>query len=332
MIPGTTARRQPPLWQMALADAITDPAELLRLLELDPALLPAARAAAALFPLRAPRGFVARMRKGDPADPLLRQVLPLGAELAATPGFSADPLGESQALKAPGVLHKYQGRALLLVTGACGIHCRYCFRREFGYAAAGAGHWRQGLDYLANDPSLSEVILSGGDPLTLANQRLEELLKALAAIPHLRRLRIHSRQPIVLPERVESGLLRLFDNSRFPVVLVLHANHPQEIDHAVAGALRKLADKVTLLNQTVLLKGVNDSAAVLASLSELMFSLGVLPYYLHLLDPVRGTAHFRVETAQAVAIARALSASLPGYLAPRLACEEPGKPGKTLLL
>ncbi len=332
MIPGTTVRRQPPVWQTALADAISDPAELLQLLELDPALLPAARAAAALLPLRVPRGFVARMRKGDPADPLLRQVLPVGAETASTPGFGADPLGERQALKAPGLLHKYHGRALLLATGACGIHCRYCFRREFDYAAAGAGHWRQGLDYLANDPSLSEVILSGGDPLTLSNRRLENLLTALADIPHLRRLRIHSRQPIVLPERVDSGLLQLIGDSRFPVVMVLHANHPREIDHAVAAALQKLAGKATLLNQAVLLQGVNDSAAVLASLSELMFSLGVLPYYLHLLDPVRGAAHFRVEAVQAAAIVRALRASLPGYLVPRLACEERGKPGKTLLL
>ena len=244
MIPGTTVRRQPSGWQTALADAITDPAELLQFLELDPALLPAARAAAVLFPLRAPRGFVARMRKGDPDDPLLRQVLPLGAETAATPGFSADPLGERDALKAPALLHKYHGRALLLATGACGIHCRYCFRREFAYTTAGAGHWRQGLDYLANDPSFSEVILSGGDPLTLSNRRLESLLTALAAIPQLRRLRIHSRLPVVLPERVDSGLLQLIDSSRFQLVMVLHANHPQEIDHAVAGALRKLAGKV----------------------------------------------------------------------------------------
>ncbi|MFO1433575.1 MAG: EF-P beta-lysylation protein EpmB [Candidatus Competibacteraceae bacterium] len=332
MIPGTTVQRQPSAWQMVLADAITEPAELLRLLDLDPALLPAARAAAALFPLRVPRGFVARMRKGDPADPLLRQVLPLGAELVATPGFSADPLGESQALKAPGVLHKYRGRALLLATGACGIHCRYCFRRELDYAAAGAGHWRQGLDYLAHDASLSEVILSGGDPLILSNRRLADLLTALAAIPHLRRLRIHSRQPIVLPERIDSGLLRLLGESRFPIVLVLHANHPQEIDAAVAGALHKLIGKATLLNQAVLLKGVNDSAAVLAALSELMFSLGVLPYYLHLLDPVRRAAHFQVETAQAVALVHTLGTRLPGYLVPRLVCEEPGKPGKTLVL
>lgn len=332
MIPGTRVRRQLSGWQTALADAITDPAELLQLLELDPALLPAARAAAALFPLRAPRGFVARMRQGDLDDPLLRQVLPLGAETVATSGFSADPLGERDALKAPALLHKYHGRALLLATGACGIHCRYCFRREFAYTAAGAGHWRQGLDYLASHSSLSEVILSGGDPLTLSNRRLEGLLTALAAIPQLRRLRIHTRLPVVVPERVDSGLLQLIDSSRFQVVMVLHVNHPREIDPAVAGALRQLAAKATLLNQAVLLQGVNDSAAVLASLSERMFSLGVLPYYLHLLDPVRGTAHFRVEAAQAVAIVQAMRARLPGYLAPRLVCEEPGKPGKTLLL
>ncbi len=333
MIPGTVALRQTPTWQTALANAISDPAELLQLLELDPALLPAARAAAALFPLRVPRGFVARMRKGDPDDPLLQQILPLGAETEPVPGFVADPVGDSAALKAPGVLHKYPGRILLITTGACGVHCRYCFRREFPYAKAGAGDWRPALDYLAKDPSLSEVILSGGDPLVLSNRRLAVLLTALAAIPHLQRLRIHSRQPVVLPERVDTGLLQLLSGSPFQVVMVLHANHPQEIDPAVATSLQWLAAAgVTLLNQTVLLKGINDSVTALAALSERMFRAGVLPYYLHVLDPVQGAAHFQVEEQQAVAIVQELRNRLPGYLVPRLVREEAGKSAKTLLL
>jgi EF-P beta-lysylation protein EpmB len=333
MIPGTASRRQAPAWQTALANAISDPAELLHILELDPLLLPAARAAAALFPLRVPRSFVARMHKGDPNDPLLRQILPLGAETESVPGFVTDPVGDRAALKAPGVLHKYPGRVLLITTGACGVHCRYCFRRKFSYAAAGAGDWQPALDYLARDSSLSEVILSGGDPLVLSNRRLAELLIALAAIPHLQRLRIHSRQPVVLPERVDTGLLQLLSSSRLQLVMVLHANHPQEIDLAVTASLQRLtAAGVTLLNQTVLLKGINDSVAILAALSERMFKAGVLPYYLHVLDPVQGAAHFQVEEQQAVAIVEALRNSLPGYLVPRLVREEAGKSAKTLLL
>ena len=210
--------RQAFTWQNELAHAISDPAELLQALELDPALLPAARAAAALFPLRVPRGFVARMRKGDPTDPLLRQVLPLGAETVSTPGFVADPVGDRAALVAPGVLHKYYGRALLITTGACGIQCRYCFRREFPYGDAGAREWRQALDYLAKDPSLSEVILSGGDPLVLSNRRLKALVTELDRIAHLQRLRFHSRQPIVLPARVDAGFLELLTGLPEPLV------------------------------------------------------------------------------------------------------------------
>ena len=324
--------RQVPRWQRELARAIGDPAELLRELELDPALLPAARAAAARFPLRVPRGFVARMTRGDPDDPLLRQVLPLGAELEPAPGFVADPVGDRAAQAAPGVLHKYHGRALLLVTGACAVHCRYCFRREYPYAEAhaGADPWRPALAYLAGDPSLREVILSGGDPLSLSDRRLGALLAVLERIPHLERVRIHSRQPIVLPERVDEGLLELLARTRLRPVLVVHANHPREIDAAVRAALARLAATgATLLNQSVLLRGVNDSAAVLAELSETLFAAGVLPYYLHLLDPVRGAAHFDMNETEASAIMKNLRQRLPGYLAPRLVREQPGQLAKT---
>jgi EF-P beta-lysylation protein EpmB len=332
MITAKRPARQISAWQRELAQAITDPAELLRVLELDPALLPAARAAAARFPLRAPRGFVARMGKGDPDDPLLRQVLPLAAERESTPDFLADPVGERAALAAPGVLHKYHGRALLLVTGACAVHCRYCFRREFPYAESRAGddEWRPALAYVHGDASLREVILSGGDPLSLSDRRLGALLEALDRIPHLERLRIHSRQPIVLPERVDDGLLELLDRTRLRRVLVVHANHPREIDDRVRGGLERLAAAgVTLFNQSVLLRGVNDSATTLVELSEALFAARVLPYYLHLLDRVRGAAHFEVKEPEASAIMKKLRQRLPGYLVPRLVWEQPGEPAKT---
>ncbi len=332
MIPAKAMLRQIPRWQRELARAITDPAELLRELELDPTLLPAARTAAARFPLRVPRGFVARMTRGDPNDPLLRQILPLGAELETTPGFVTDPVGDRAAQAAPGVLHKYHGRALLIVTGACAAHCRYCFRREYPYADSHAGvdEWRPALAYLAGDPGIREVILSGGDPLSLSDRRLGALLAALDQIPHLERLRIHSRQPIVLPARVDEGLLDLLTRTRLRPVLVVHADHPQEIDAAAHAVLARLAAAgVTLLNQSVLLRGVNDSAAVLAELSEALFAARVLPYYLHLLDPVRGAAHFDVNETEASAIIKTLRRRLPGYLMPRLVREQPGQLAKT---
>jgi EF-P beta-lysylation protein EpmB len=332
MITAKGISRQAPLWQQALASAIRDPAELLRVLNLDPALLPTARAAAAQFPLRAPRGFVARMRSGDPDDALLRQVLPLAAELELAPGFVADPLGEQALQAAPGVLHKYPGRALLIVTGACAVHCRYCFRREFPYAEnhAGIDEWRPALAYLAGDPGLREVILSGGDPLALTNQRLGELLAMLDRLPHLKRLRIHSRMPIVLPERIDDELLETLTRTRLQRVVVIHANHPHEIDEAVGAALERLASVgATLLNQTVLLRGVNDAPGILAELSETLFAARVLPYYLHLLDPVCGTAHFEVKESAALAIMKVLRQRLPGYLVPRLVREQPGQLAKT---
>lgn len=332
MITAKPILRQVPRWQQELAHAIHDPAELLRALELDPALLPAACAAAKSFPLRAPLGFVARMRKGDPDDPLLRQILPLAAELEPAPGFVLDPVGDLAMQAAPGVLHKYQGRALLIVTGACAVHCRYCFRREFPYAEvrADADSWQPALAYLAGDASIHEVILSGGDPLALSDRRLGALLTGLNRIPHLKRLRIHSRLPVVLPERVDDSLLNLLAHLRLQSVLVIHANHPREMDDSVRAALTQLATAgVTLLNQSVLLRGVNDVAATLIELSEALFAARVMPYYLHLLDRVRGAAHFEVKEANASAIMKKLRQRLPGYLVPRLVREQPGQPAKT---
>lgn len=332
MIPGTVQFRQVPAWQAALSQVVTDPQELLALLELGSEWLSSAQAAARLFPLRVPRGFVARMRPRDPRDPLLRQVLPLAEELVAADGFGVDPVGDLAAMTVPGVLHKYQGRVLLTATGACAVHCRYCFRRHFPYAGANASvdRWQAALAYIAADPSIKEVILSGGDPLTLSDRRLAEFAQRLEEIRHVERLRLHTRLPVVLPERVTPELTAWLAASRLQKVVVIHANHPQEIDEAVRLACGRLrAGDVTLLNQAVLLKGVNDSAAVLQQLSEALFGMGVFPYYLHCLDRVQGAAHFEVADQRARELHAELNASLPGYLVPRLVKEAPGAPGKS---
>lgn len=344
MITTSTLTRQPPAaalaatavpaahWQRELAQAVSDPLELCRLLDLDPHL--ALGAAGGTFRLRVPRGFVGRMRRGDARDPLLLQVLPGRQELIEQAGFGADPLAEAGAMRVPGLLHKYHGRALLITTGACAIHCRYCFRREFPYASAHAegARWRAALGHIAADRSIEELILSGGDPLSLTTARLAQLTDSLRALPHIRRLRLHTRTPVVLPERVDDELLAWISALPWPCVIVLHSNHANEIDLTVrAAAARLRAAGATLLNQSVLLAGVNDSVADLEALSQALWSAGVLPYYLHLLDRVRGAAHFEVDEARARELMAALATRLPGYLLPRLARELPGAASKTVL-
>ncbi|MFC4822222.1 EF-P beta-lysylation protein EpmB [Dokdonella ginsengisoli] len=322
---------QPRRWQQIWREAVTDPVELLRLLDLSAHaadLLPPADTG---FALRVPRGFVARMRRGDPADPLLLQVLPQAAELGEVPGFTRDAVGDLGARAANGLLHKYDGRALLIATGSCAVHCRYCFRRHFPYAeeTAAANRWQLALGHLRADASIGEVILSGGDPLSLSTPKLAELTQALTSIPHVRRLRIHTRLPVVLPERVDAEFGGWLAALPLQKVVVLHANHPQEIDPAVADACAALrAAGATVLNQAVLLRAVNDDADVLAALSERLFEAGVLPYYLHQLDRVAGAAHFEVPDDAALALVDALRARLPGYLVPRLVREVAGAPSK----
>ncbi len=331
MITQAPVRVQPVRWQQELAGGIADPHELLRLLEVEPRTLPAPVLTAAPFPMRVPHAYVARMRRGDPLDPLLRQVLPIAAETCDAPGYVADPVGDLAAEAVPGVLHKYQGRALLITTGACAVHCRYCFRRQFPYAESHAARdrWAAALDYLRRDASIREVILSGGDPLTLGDAKLAELVHALEDIPHLRRLRLHTRLPVVLPSRVDDRLLGWMGGTRLQKVVVIHANHANEIDAWVVEAVRRLQTvDVTLLNQAVLLAGVNDRAGALCDLSEALFAAGVLPYYLHLLDPVAGAAHFDVPRPRALRIMSELRAALPGYLVPRLVRELAGSPSK----
>lgn len=308
-----------------------DPRELLTLLGLEALAARVSDQAAEQFPLRVPRGFISRMRAGDANDPLLRQVLPLDEEMHPVPGFDLDAVGDTAARTATGVLQKYQGRALLIATGSCAVHCRYCFRRHYPYSEDTAARegWREAVAAIAADDSIEEVLLSGGDPLSLATSKLEELTAALAAIPHLKRLRIHSRLPVVLPERVDAPLLRWLSALPWPVAMVIHANHANEFDAQVDAALADLRGAgVNLLNQAVLLRGVNDEVQALADLSERCFAAGVLPYYLHQLDRVAGVAHFEVDDARALALHEALRARLSGYLIPRLVREVAGDSGK----
>ena len=343
MIPAGPAALQPipsqacpaPNWRQAWRKAVRDPRELLAMLGLHDLAAGISDAAAEQFPLRVPRCFVARMRHGDRHDPLLRQVLPILDEERVVPGFGLDAVGDAAARRGGGVIHKYNGRALLIATGSCAVHCRYCFRRHYPYAedTAAAAGWREAVELIRGDASIHEVILSGGDPLSLADHKLTELTDALQGIPHIRRLRIHTRLPIVLPQRVDAGLLAWLRGLPWPVTMVVHANHANEFDAEVDAVMAALRDTgATMLNQAVLLRGVNDSVAALAELCERGHVAGVLPYYLHQLDRVAGTAHFEVEDAEALALHTALAARLPGYLVPRLVREVAGHPGKTPLL
>ncbi len=323
---------QTPDWQQALSEAFTDLESLLAYLKLERPLLPDEWLAAGQFSLRVPRAFADQMRPGDPRDPLLRQVLPLAEEMAELPGFSADPVGDREAEVTPGLLHKYPGRALIVATGACAVHCRYCFRRHYPYQSGSASprQWDGILAYLQAHPEIEEVILSGGDPLMVSDERLAGWLERLAGLPHVKRLRLHSRLPVVLPQRITPALTELLAWERFQTLLVIHANHANELSPPVADALSTLrACGITLLNQSVLLKGVNDSPASLAALSERLFQLGVLPYYIHLLDRVAGAAHFDVDEQRAIGLIEQLQGSLPGYLVPRLVREISGEPSKT---
>ena len=324
-----------PSWQRQLSQAIRDPAELCRRLQLPDTWQVGASAGHALFETCVPEAFLRRIKPNQPDDPLLRQVLPLGDETLQTPGYVNDPLDEVQQRPARGVIHKYAGRVLLIASPNCAINCRYCFRRHFPYAdnSPSRAQWQEAFDYLQADPSIREVILSGGDPLAANDRHLAWLVTQLEQIPHLKRLRIHSRLPIVIPDRVDQALLDWLEATRLQTVMVLHANHANEIDQAVRAACQRLQGAgVTLLNQSVLLRGVNDSTEALAALSERLFDVGVLPYYLHVLDPVQGAAHFNVPDAEARQLITALRDELPGFLMPRLVREIPGEASKTPLV
>lgn len=321
-------------WRAELAASFTRIEDLLEFLQLPAQGLEAARLAAGRFPFRVTRSYAARMRPGDPADPLLRQVLPVADELIGRAGFVADPVGDLQAIVTPGVLHKYHGRVLMLATGACAINCRYCFRREFPYGESQLSRQREdeALAHIAADSTITEAILSGGDPLVLGDERLGALVEKIAAIAHVERLRIHTRLPIVLPSRITPDLAGILAGTRIKAIVVIHANHAQEFDGEVSEALMKLHRAgVFLLNQSVLLKGVNDSGQALVELSETLFSHGVLPYYLHVLDAASGTGHFDLPLGRALALHDEMRRRLPGYLVPKLVREVAGEPYKTWL-
>ena len=320
-------------WQKILGQGYHSVNDLLSFLEL-PSYL-GSELAEQQFPSRVPLGFAARMKKGNPHDPLLLQTLASVKELDSVEGYHPDPLDEESTNTLKGLIHKYHGRVLLTLTGACAINCRYCFRRHFPYQKNNPGRqgWRDVYDYIKNDESITEVILSGGDPLLASDTLLSELIRNLDRIPHLHTLRIHSRIPIVFPERIDDGLLGVLAETRLKKIVVLHCNHPQELDETVRQACSKL-QKIGchLLNQSVLLAAINDDARVLSTLSQTLFAYGVMPYYLHVLDKVTGASHFDLPFSKVQSIYRELQNLIPGYLLPRLAKEEPGKGSKTLLL
>lgn len=319
-------------WTDYLANAISEPKQLIEYLQLPIDSLEQANLAKKLFPLRVPLPFVQKMEKGNPKDPLLLQVMSSAQEFITMEGFSQDPLEEQQRV-APNILHKYHNRLLFMVKNSCAVNCRYCFRRHFPYAESKTNkeNWRKSLDYIAQHPEIEEVVFSGGDPLMAKDHELDWLVKELENIPHLQRLRIHTRLPVVIPQRITTALCQLLEKSRFQVILVTHINHPNEIDEPLALAMQKLRSAgVTLLNQSVLLKEVNDNAQVLKQLSDKLFQIGILPYYLHLLDKVEGACHFYLSDQQALQIYRQLQAITSGYLVPKLAREIAKEPNKTL--
>lgn len=322
-------------WQSQLSDLITDPLELLNLLELSTdQLLSGAILASEQFKLRVPRAFVGKMNVKNPFDPLLLQVLPHHLELKEHPEFVTDPLGEEAANQLPGVLHKYQSRFLLTLTGACAVHCRYCFRRHFPYQEnlPKNDDWPNIKNYIEANPHINEIILSGGDPLTLSNRKLALWLERLSSLKQIKILRIHSRVPIVIPNRIDEELISLLKNSRLRIILVVHSNHASELDDFTCSKLLQLsAEHITVLNQAVLLKGVNDSAQTLIDLSYRLFEARVMPYYLHVLDKVKGAQHFDLIPSEIDDIYRDVLANLPGYLVPKLVREIAGEKNKTPL-
>ncbi len=323
-----------PPWQQQLADAITSPAELFRLLNLPEHYLEAAKRASQLFPLKVTHSYLSRIKKGDIHDPLLRQVLPLIDELEEDPAYSVDPVGDISSTVVAGLLHKYNSRVLLMPTSVCGIHCRYCFRRHYPYSEHKTSNsWQQAIDYTRKDSSIHEVILSGGDPLSLSNNKLFRLLDLLEKIPHLQRIRFHSRYPVILPSRINPELSDYLQHHRCKIVMVLHCNHPNELDKSVLQALQRLKNSgISLLNQSVLLKNINDDVSVLRSLSERLFEYGVQPYYLHQLDKVQGAQHFAVSDEAAKSILQALRNQVSGYLVPQLVRENKGDLAKQPLI
>jgi len=320
-------------WQKVLQAANTSPEKLLNNLNIEDSSL-LSRQANIDFPLRVPAGFINRMNLNNPDDPLFKQIWPSAEEENEEAGFIEDPLNEVNRQVSPGLLHKYQGRILLVLTGACAIHCRYCFRRHFPYSDSNPSgeNLNRAIEYIQKETSVTEIILSGGDPLSVSDERLSDLVSQLDEIPHLKRLRIHTRFPIVVPERINDACLEWLTKTRLQLAIVLHVNHANELDESVEQAILKLRNhNIPLFNQSVLLKGVNDSAQALVALSEALFSYGIIPYYLHLLDPVSGASHFEINESNAKLLMQEIQEILPGYLVPKLVRENCDTPHKTII-
>lgn len=318
-------------WQKELANVVTDPKELLNLLSIEPNNYLQHFKARQLFPVRVPRPFIKKMTKGDINDPLLKQVMPLNSEFLITDGFTTDPLEEHDTV-AKGLLHKYKHRVLMIVKAGCAINCRYCFRRHFPYQdnSPSKADWQEALTYIANHPEINEVIFSGGDPLMANDNHLTWLITQIESIPHVNRLRLHTRLPVVIPQRITPALVESLKTSRLKTTIVLHINHSNEIDEDLKDALEPLlVARIPLFNQSVLLKGINDNAKTLATLSENLFDTGIQPYYLHMFDKVQGVAHFEVEEQTAIDIVNETMAILPGFLMPKLVREIAGEANKT---
>ena len=321
-------------WQALYADCITEPSELALRLGLPDSVLNGADAASGQFRLRIPRSFLPQIQPGDPDDPVLKQFLPTGAETVEKAGYVSDPVGDLNAMPTDGLLHKYEGRVLLMISSACAVHCRYCFRRNFPYdqATLSQEKLQQALHYISMNSSIHEVILSGGDPLSVSDEKLNTVIQQLEAIPHVQRLRFHTRLPVIIPQRITNTLMSMLEQTRLNTVLVTHINHPNEISEELKQALQNLRNcNITLLNQSVLLRGINDNIETLQALSEKLFSCGVLQYYLHMLDKASGTSHFEVDEKTALDLHQGLSTRLGGYLVPKLVRETEGKPCKVSL-
>lgn len=322
-------------WKDSLKQAIKTPEALISYLELDSDyLIKISRKAQSVMPIMVPLSFASRIKKGDINDPILLQIFPsIKEEINTDINFSIDPLMEQSQMPAKGIIHKYQGRVLLICNGVCAVHCRYCFRREFDYKESTASKlsWDKSFEYIDNDKSINEVILSGGDPLLLTDQHLKFFIDKVLNIKHIKRLRVHSRVPVVLPERITDNLVNILSDNRLQTVLVTHVNHANELDDEVKHVLNKFQGRATLLNQSTLLKNINDSAHTLAYLSEKLFDFGILPYYLHTLDKVRGSKHFHVTDKEAWEIHSKLQSILPGFLVPKIVKEVPYKSNKIQL-
>jgi EF-P beta-lysylation protein EpmB len=322
-------------WKAELSNCISSIDELLNQLGLKAEDLNTTEQAASQFPIKVPQPFVKLMQYGNPKDPLLKQVLPITSELQVDSNFSTDPVSESSFNPVPGIVHKYRNRVLMIISPNCAINCRYCFRRHFPYDdnRQSKQQWLKALDYLKTKPEINEVIYSGGDPLAANDNFLRWLTGEIESIKHIKRLRIHTRLPVVIPARLDDQLLNWLSNTRLKPTLVLHINHANEIDTALSQGVNRLKQAgIMVLNQSVLLKGINDTSDQLINLSEKLFDAGIMPYYLHMLDPVQGASHFDVPEERAVAIFNQIQAELPGFLVPKLVQERAGETSKSLIL